>query len=180
MANICITLIIRYPFDFGDEEFYHWMFWLPVGDSESGRCLHVTNESKSLYYLDSRRFILFLGPGGEWEFEERSLRENGSKRAAAVGKIGYCNDIDRFVAILESIPMVTPPEDINTYFWSDKSFDCRVWIRQALRLLIRENIIKCDNIAELEKELLHHAAQNRSKVEKGDRSGIHFTSRIFV
>jgi hypothetical protein len=72
--------------------------------------------------------------------------------------------MEQIKRILEPIPMTLPDCDKT----SDEYFRCRVWLKQAIRVLDREGIISCpDADAVVNKELRIFAEANYAAISGG-------------
>jgi hypothetical protein len=60
--------------------------------------------------------------------------------------------------ILKTIPMVVPDIDKAR----EPKFTCRVWFREAIRVLHKRGIINCTNLDSLEQECKTHALPNQA------------------
>ena len=68
------------------------------------------------------------------------------------------SDIDK---LLRAIPMATPECD------APHPFTCRVWFREAVRLLCEEGVVVCPSVDVLEKELTGLADDHGNAVALG-------------
>ena len=66
------------------------------------------------------------------------------------------NDYNSVFQLLKGIPMTIPQEDVGI----EPKFTCRVWWKQAIRLLSDRGYIKCDNVQALENECIEYAKTN--------------------
>ncbi|EED85329.1 predicted protein [Postia placenta Mad-698-R] len=65
--------------------------------------------------------------------------------------------------LLQEIPMATPVFELS----SVQRFTCRVWFRQAIRVLIEKSMVYCPRIKDLEDELLGLATANAQNIFSG-------------
>lgn len=70
-------------------------------------------------------------------------------------------NLNTLIESLGEIPLETPQED------QGQDFNCRVWVRQAVRVLEGQGVLKCDNLEAREAEAIRYADANREAVEQG-------------
>ncbi|KAG0143839.1 hypothetical protein CROQUDRAFT_660731 [Cronartium quercuum f. sp. fusiforme G11] len=106
-----------------------------------------------------------------WRFEaDFNYNLNASAYVAAAIIIGQLNgtNIQHIHGLLSAIPIdVIPPEDVGI----EQMFTCRVWIREAIRVLHRAGIIQCDSVHELEWELRGYGERARYFADHGHFQG---------
>lgn len=73
------------------------------------------------------------------------------------------NTIERISALLDAIPMTLPTEDIGR----DTVFRCRVWLKQAVRVLAANDIVNCPDGFALEGELFELGNENEPNTIAG-------------
>lgn len=100
-----------------------------------------------------------------WYFDDTDQNLLHSRSLCTVIKIGSrrTSDTQTFTTkevrdLLEAIVMVTPDFELAMGI----RFDCRVWFRKAVRVLIEHRMVWCDRINDLEAELMRLAT---AKVE---------------
>ncbi|KIM49061.1 hypothetical protein M413DRAFT_94659 [Hebeloma cylindrosporum] len=142
-GTVYLGLKIRYP-TAGDPERYHWFIWL-TDDGQSSICVHATSST------------------GAFQFE---AKPSSSEAVSAITSIARLNgrDLNTLIESLGEIPLETPQEDRG------QEFNCRVWVRQAIRMLEGLGVLKCDDLAALEAEVIGYAEANREAVEQGATS----------
>ncbi|KAH6894972.1 hypothetical protein BKA70DRAFT_791071 [Coprinopsis sp. MPI-PUGE-AT-0042] len=98
-----------------------------------------------------------------WFFEDPPVFEDLIKSdiITADVKIGALkstdqSDFDAVVDLLRQIPMETPEIDQGV----EPKFTCRVWLREAVRVLHRNGYIECPDVNALEKECEEVAEPN--------------------
>ena len=74
------------------------------------------------------------------------------------------NDYNSVFQLLKGIPMTIPQEDVGI----EPKFRCRVWWKQAIRLLSDRGYIKCDNVQALENECKAYAVTNDRSQEENE------------
>ncbi|KAG7091275.1 hypothetical protein E1B28_010324 [Marasmius oreades] len=153
--SISIGLTIRYPPP-GDPENFHWLMWLVAADTKNGICVHANNNS------------------GAFKFEAKPWNAATSQSLSALVQIGTLNKhtIETLTALLKAIPMASPDEDRGAVF------NCRIWVREAVRVLERNGVLKCDSVDALQAELLQYAQENRENVEQGKGKATFHVSKV--
>lgn len=145
--NIYLTIHIR-PGSFPPR--YHWGIFIPHPPSNSigierGVNFHMVDHVRAPY----------------WRFEaDFNYNLNDSAYVAAAIVIGQLrrSSIEQIHQLLYQIPIdVVPIEDID----SENTFSCRVWIREAIRVLHRAGIIRCDSVDDLEWEMRGYGERAR-------------------
>ena len=81
---------------------------------------------------------------------------------SSLGALGPTNSYNSLFQLLKEIPMTIPQEDIGI----EPKFTCRVWWKQAIRLLSDRGYIKCDNVQALENECKAYAVTNDRSQEE--------------
>ncbi|TFY72336.1 hypothetical protein EVG20_g669 [Dentipellis fragilis] len=128
-------------FSRGDGKF-HWALVVPL-ESDTGQDavkMHATN----------------LGTG-VWRY----VREpDKSPNLCVVVKLGETsplqNMVDYIDDLLKNIPMLVPEEDMIM----EDTFTCRVWFKEAVRVLAANGIVKCLDVHSLEKEMFEYGEEN--------------------
>ena len=80
------------------------------------------------------------------------------------------NDYNSVFQLLKGIPMTIPQEDVGI----EPKFTCRVWWKQAIRLLSDRGYIKCDNVQALENECKAYAETN----DRSQEGSFHYVYHI--
>ncbi|KAK7454081.1 hypothetical protein VKT23_011592 [Stygiomarasmius scandens] len=116
-----------------------------------------------------------LSPGN-FVFEAANQTIAQSNSLCVALEIGSMSSysVEQIIQLLQSIPMVLPECDVQT----DGRFRCRVWLKQALRVLNLNGIIKCsdaDKVVNGELKVL--AKENSDNVERGVGSFKVYVSR---
>lgn len=127
---------------------YHYMIALyGVGEGNTAIKLHVNNLT------------------GDFAFDTGSYNLLGSLTLCTLIKIGTRGQVSpaEIRAIVEAIPLEVPPADQAT----EKTFDCRVWFREAVRRLDANGILTCPDIDALEIELERLADPNARSILQG-------------
>jgi hypothetical protein len=158
-GTIYLGLKIRYPVA-GDPERYHWFIWL-TGDEQSSTCVHATSSGKYLCKLPHKNMTNSrISSAGAFQFE---AKPSSSEAVSAIISISRPSGRNLYALTesLREIPLETPQED------QGQVFNCRVWVRQAIRVLEGQGVLKCDNLEALEAEALRYADANREAVEQG-------------
>lgn len=129
-----------------DGRSFHWMIMLPgagAGGKGSAKRLHAMWTDRE-----------------GWFFETRDHNLQESRSLCTIVKIGSrrTSDTRTFTTtevsdLLKAIDMETPGFELAMGI----RFDCRVWFRQAVRVLIQHGMVWCDRINDLEAELLRLA-----------------------
>ena len=57
-------------------------------------------------------------------------------------------------------------------------FSCRIWMREAVRVLNKQGVIVCEDVDALEKECEAYAEKNRGTVETGKGKAVFFVSNV--
>jgi len=138
---------------------FHWALALAIDNAPySFRKLHATQ---------------LKGPG--WEYEDivhdiTALQQR--KPVCVIVQIGHIspkNSSESIACILSSTPLgiVTERETKET------TFNCRVWVREALRVLYDESIISCSDVESLEQEFFSLAHDNDTKTVVGGPYKVH-------
>ncbi|GBE80526.1 hypothetical protein SCP_0302410 [Sparassis crispa] len=106
-----------------------------------------------------------------WRFEYSLHTIVRSVSACAVVKIGTLSS-NRLVGdihtLLKDIPMQTPVADLP------QSFSCRIWFKEAVRVLSNNGIIRCPAVSRLEAELKGIAREQEVLI------GLGYDYKIFV
>ncbi|RPD61105.1 hypothetical protein L226DRAFT_534753 [Lentinus tigrinus ALCF2SS1-7] len=125
---------------------YHWAL-IVTDSSVSGKKLHATNlEDPTTWRYASDDFDV----SAEW------------KPLVILAQIGVASEGTSSVDdILRMIPMATPACD------SPHPFTCRIWFREAVRVLIAQGMVTCRSVDALEKELTLLADDNGNSVALG-------------
>jgi len=120
------------------------MLWLVDKDISNGVCVHATN------------------PTGAFKFEAKPWKAAASMSLISLLQIGHLGEhsIEQLVKELSEVPMH------NTHT-QDGFFNCRVWLRQALIDLVKNGVIQCNDIPQLEEEAVHEANKVKEAVEQG-------------
>lgn len=156
--NIYLTIHIR-PASYPDR--YHWGIFVPhppyssLTQSNSEECgvnFHVIDYSQPPY----------------WRYEaDYNYNLNSSAYVAAaigIGRLRRGMSVDRLHQLLSRIPMdLVPNQDLG----NEPGFTCRVWVREAIRVLDRAGIIQCDSVDELEWELKGYGERARHHLNRG-------------
>jgi hypothetical protein len=128
---------------------FHWAFFVQYPGKEHGLKLHATDISDY------------------WEFDTWPFTLSSSESVAAavvIGQVPPNRTIEDLERILKSIPMdVVPVEDSH---WADK-FDCRIWLREGVRRLVREGWIKCRDVNALEDEVQMYGEATCRELNRG-------------
>ncbi|PIL25237.1 hypothetical protein GSI_13126 [Ganoderma sinense ZZ0214-1] len=149
-TDICCVLFSR-----GDGSF-HWAIVVPSSTSNMADVFHARN------------------PEGFWEFEQTKVDVSNSKHVCVVVKIGTVTSTDtvgRILQLVQNIPMGIPAFEVGRV---ELTFTCRVWFKQAIRVLHANGILSCPNVYALEQELvLYGRAQDRKT-----RSGLGYKYHV--
>jgi hypothetical protein len=86
-----------------------------------------------------------------------------------LGKLTDTNTINHISELLESIPMSTPAIDAEI----EARFTCRVWFKEAIRVLHAKGVICCPDVYALEKELMSFAKDQDQKTAEGKGFSFH-------
>lgn len=100
---------------------------------------------------------------GPWQYERTDQDILSTHTLTTITKIGAIHDLQWGVEFLETylkaIPMSIPRVD-ELY---EKAFTCRVWFREAIRVLHNEGFcINCSDVNALCRELISHARLNEA------------------
>ncbi|KAF9560138.1 hypothetical protein CPC08DRAFT_762926 [Agrocybe pediades] len=144
---IALGLTIRYPTD-GSPGTYHWLIWVSE-DGVSGTCAHATNDTGAFTF--------------EKKCENIGTSRNNLSALIQIGSLRGTHSVDDVVEILEKVPMKSPAGSEDEHV----RFTCRIWIREAVRVLNSAGIIACGDVNALEEECKAHADANREAVELG-------------
>lgn len=135
---------------------FHWMLALPgAGLNGNAMRLHVIN------------------PEQIWQFDDSSQDLMHSHRLCTVVKIGSRRTREQTFTpaevrnLLAMIELATPVFELAR---GVQNFTCRVWFRQAVRVLIEKHMVYCPRIKDLEDELLRLATPNAQRVFGGTPS----------
>lgn len=147
----------------GDGSF-HWALAIPM-DTKTAVKIHATN------------------PAGTWKYEATDRDISHSETICVLVKIGVSaaqyhtfpishvflgritstNTVDRICKLLEPIPMEVP----TVFKDSEPKFTCRVWVKEACRVMDAMHIIKCSNVVVLEKEILGYGNDHDAQTVMG-------------
>ncbi|KAI0787360.1 hypothetical protein C8Q74DRAFT_1366261 [Fomes fomentarius] len=133
-------------FSRGDGTF-HWTICASV-DASNAVKMHATNVQ------------------GGWVYEKKMHNVIKSQTACIAVKIGELSssaDIERVSSILENIPMSIPSVDQSI----EHRFTCRVWFKEAARVLTTNGIISCSDVAGLEREIKGYGEEQDEKTISG-------------
>ncbi|KAF4610720.1 hypothetical protein D9613_007125 [Agrocybe pediades] len=157
--TITLGLTIRYPANDSDPDNYHWLIWIVSEDGVNGTCAHATNQTGAFQF--------------EKKVESAGTSRNNLSALIQIGSLGKYS-VDDVVPILEKIPMESPAgsEDENI------KFSCRIWIREAARVLNKAGIITCSDVNALEKECEGYADANREATELGKGKPLFVVSKF--
>lgn len=90
-----------------------------------------------------------------------------------VGSLGT-HTVESVVAILEQIPMASPAGTEDEHV----KFSCRIWLREAIRVLNQQGIIACNDVNALQAECEKHADTNKENIELGRGKPIFVISHV--
>ncbi|KAJ6502183.1 hypothetical protein C8R45DRAFT_611629 [Mycena sanguinolenta] len=137
--------ILAVLFSRTDEGTFHWTICVPISHTVAAK-FHVRNTPN------------------DWWFDEpvpdhSILHSNTISAAVKIGTIDH-NAVTRddLTRLLRTVSMTVPAIDQAT----EPTFTCRVWFREAIRVLHRNNIINCPDVDELEKECRGYASTNHA------------------
>ncbi|KAI0093263.1 hypothetical protein BDY19DRAFT_922981 [Irpex rosettiformis] len=139
--SIYATLFLR-----GDGTF-HWAICVSVDDSNATK-MHVTNLS------------------GGWVYEkimDSIVKSQTACVAVKIGELSSTRDIEPVSNLLENIPMLIPTIDQSI----EERFTCRVWFKEAIRVLTANGIISCPDVYKLERELKAYGEEQDPKTVAG-------------
>lgn len=96
-----------------------------------------------------------------WFFESDTLPQEdleSSPIIAVAVRLGQLlpEDLENVVQLLKAIPMVIPEVDQAV----EGRFTCRVWFKEAVRVLNQAGYVRCDDVGALEKECKEYALAN--------------------
>nr|VWO96038.1 Ubiquitin ligase complex F-box protein GRR1, putative [Ganoderma boninense] len=135
---------------------FHWLLFVPKPGQGDSKVQHGIKVHAVQDYSSGQSAVT-------WAFEAApfTLATSGSVTAAAV--IGHLKDKteEQLVNVLATIPMVVPAVDIAR----ENVFDCRVWIREALRRLHGAGFIHCPDVDALEAEMWGYGRPAAGAVE---------------
>ncbi|THH30618.1 hypothetical protein EUX98_g3588 [Antrodiella citrinella] len=103
---------------------------------------------------------------GGWEYEKKVENVIGNVSACVavkIGKLSSTADINRVSSILEKIPMSIPSVDQAI----EGRFTCRVWFKEAVRVLTAKGVISCPDVAGLEREMKDYGEEQDEKTIHG-------------
>ena len=128
---------------------FHWAFFVQNPGKDFGVKSHATDISDS------------------WEYGTGPFTLVTSESVAAaviIGQIPATRSLDDLDRILKSIPMnVIPDEEKDR----EDKFDCRVWLREGVRRLIKEGWIRCRDVYALEDEVQLHGEAACEEMNRG-------------
>ncbi|KAI0784703.1 hypothetical protein C8Q75DRAFT_723927 [Abortiporus biennis] len=143
MKSIPLGNIYACLFSRGDGTF-HWAIVIPKLD---GECMkyHAVSDDKP------------------WRYVCASDNLQKDIRVCVVVKLGvFANrtykEIDEF---LKQIPMKAPPDDLP------QRFTCRIWFKEAIRVLNKRGVIRCTSVNSLETELRMYGEEHWRLTELG-------------
>lgn len=136
---------------------YHWILFATDGTTVSDK-FHATNRQ------------------GGWQYQKatHSIWESRSLFAAVQFAQLHGRTADELDGLLRTIPMAVPPSES-----AGTQFTCRIWFREAVRVLHREGIVNVPDVDELEAELKGLAADAQAGVESGEHLPFYGPSRLF-
>lgn len=102
-------------------------------------------------------------PAGAFQFEAKPSSSEAVSAIISIARLDGRN-LNTLTESLREIPLETPQED------QGQDFNCRVWVRQAIRALEGQGVLQCDNLEALEAEAIRYADANREAVEQGAAS----------
>ncbi|KAL1659960.1 hypothetical protein EV122DRAFT_253083 [Schizophyllum commune] len=139
-------------FSRGDGTF-HWTIGAAV-DTANALKMHATNVQ------------------GGWAYEKKMHNIIKSQTACVAVKIGQLSStdvIDRVSSTLERIPMSIPSIDQSI----ERVFTCRVWVKEAVRVLAANGFISCSDVAGLEREVKGYGQAQDEKTISGHPVVVH-------
>ncbi|KAI0672552.1 hypothetical protein C8Q78DRAFT_990949 [Trametes maxima] len=111
---------------------------------------------------------------GGWVYEKKTENIVESQTACVAVKIGQLSSdwtdvVDRVSNILEQIPMAIPSVDQSI----ERVFTCRVWLKEAVRVLAANGFIYCADVAALEREVKAYGQAQDEKTISGHPLVVH-------
>ncbi|KAJ7711848.1 hypothetical protein B0H16DRAFT_1900457 [Mycena metata] len=121
-----------------DDEQFHWTICLPT-TTTTAKKLHAKG-------VTATNFI----------FESPPCRYSASHVPNSIGTLNNQNAVDAVIALLATIPLVTPPAEAQLGI----QFNCLVWFRQAVRCLHDNGYLHCPDVGALEAECRKYGEAN--------------------
>ncbi|KAF4563675.1 hypothetical protein EYR40_003199 [Pleurotus pulmonarius] len=128
---------------------FHWTLFVQSRNASAGTKFHA---------------VLDASTETGWAYDSTAFTLHTSQSVAAaaiVGKIAFGTVAD-LGTLLSEIPVGVVPD---TDKGREKVFSCRVWIREALRVLNNKGHIDCPDVDAMEKEMWEYGAQAAADIE---------------
>ncbi|KAJ7900725.1 hypothetical protein B0H14DRAFT_3123798 [Mycena olivaceomarginata] len=154
--------ILAVLFSRSDIDTFHWTICVPINSTEAAK-YHAKNS------------------GDNWWFEDPVPRHSilDSKLVSASIKIGSLelNVVTKDILrdILQPISMVVPAVDHAR----EPKFTCRVWFREAVRVLHEARVLNCPDVDALEAECVSYAVVNQAALP-GWKGYLYYVSKCSV
>lgn len=134
--------------DFNDRRIpnFHWFLFIPDHDIsgktavQSGHKIHAKIDQS---VRDTRRWVFESTPFN------LATSTSSLATAAVIGHFEYGKTFRDLERLLARVPLSVPYADVGR----EKEFTCRVWIRQALRVMHAAGLIYCPRVNALEDEM---------------------------
>ncbi|KAM5544230.1 hypothetical protein V8D89_001890 [Ganoderma adspersum] len=143
---------------------FHWAIVIPSNNSDHAEILHANNPVEA---------------GGRWSFQRKTHDVYASRTACIIVKIGTLtatNTIERITNLLEGIPMAIPLADRTI----EPRFTCRVWFKEAIRVLARNGVLTCPDVSALERKMIEYGQEQALSTSLGGGYKYHVPSSSLI
>ena len=168
-------IILALAFQDTDPPTFHWMLFFPSPKQENDGA-NIADESK--YHGHKVHVTVVQAPDAQpgeiawkWVYECVPFTLVTSRSLAAAVIIGFIPSGSSFEDLephLAEIPLSVPPADA----YHEPIFTCRVWIRQALRVLHAKRILWCYNIDLMEDEMREYGEAAHERLKSNNFGGV--------
>lgn len=121
---------------------FHWYLW-------------ISERANSGYARqDGLRLFIEKDEDGEWTYSKERLNlatSTSVSAAAVIGRLPNNRTTEDLEAVLKKIPMAIPTDVYGRAYLSQ--FNCRVWVREALKRMDAHKFINCPDVDVMDNEM---------------------------